>query len=449
VTTGILIILAVLPLLLAACTLNSAAETALFGLTYHDRTRLKRVSPRALAAAERLLARPRELLVSILFVNMIVSTLYFVLTSILLIEATSRDMQWLGVAVSLINLLLMTVVAEVVSKMLAARRRVEFTRVLVGPTAIMVAALGPLRSFLDAAVIAPLARVISPGGVAAGLAGRLSEGELSTLLEIGAREGTIDTGEQRVLKQVIKLGGMRVRELMTPRVDMVWLEESSTVEDVRSVAVRHGLTRVPVCRGSLDDEVLGMLDVKGYLAAAARLGAGGGASAGGPAGPSLRGFLGPVRFVPDRATLDKLLERMRQTHAKIALCVDEYGAITGAVSTRDVVEHLVREIRSEDARAEDGEVQMVGLGEWLVPGRLPAREWAEMFGLKPDARVSTVAGLVLARLGRLPVVGDEVRLGNVRLTVEAVEGRVAERVRVRLVMEGDEQGPATSVGRQP
>jgi CBS domain containing-hemolysin-like protein len=92
---------------------------------------------------------------------------------------------------------------------------------------------------------------------------------------------------------------------------------------------------------------------------------------------------------------------------------------------------------------------MVGLGEWLVPGRLPAREWAEMFGLKPDARVSTVAGLVLARLGRLPVVGDEVRLGNVRLTVEAVEGRVAERVRVRLVMEGDEQGPATSVGRQP
>lgn len=446
-TTGVLIILAVLPLLLAACTLNSAAETALFGLTYHDRTRLKRVSPRALAAAERLLARPRELLVSILFVNMIVSTLYFVLTSILLIEATSNNMQWLGVAVSLINLLLMTVVAEVVSKMLAARRRVEFTRVLVGPTAIMVAALGPLRSFLDAAVIAPLARVISPGGVAAGLAGRLSEGELSTLLEIGAREGTIDTGEQRVLKQVIKLGGMRVRELMTPRVDMVWLDESSTVEDVRSVAVRHGLTRVPVCRGSLDDEVLGMLDVKGYLAAAARAGVGGGASAGGLAGPSLQGFLGPVRFVPDRATLDKLLERMRQTHAKIALCVDEYGAITGAVSTRDVVEHLVREIRSEDARAEDGEVQMIGLGEWLVPGRLPAREWAEMFGLKPDARVSTVAGLVLARLGRLPVVGDEVRLGNVRLTVEAVESRVAERVRVRLVMEGDEPGPVTSDGR--
>jgi putative hemolysin len=431
VSIGAWVILGLLPVLLALCTANSAAETALFGLTYHDRQRLKRESPKSAALAERLLARPRELLVSLLFINMMVSTLFFVLTSLLLIEATERDLEWLGVLISVVNLLLMTVVAEVVSKMLAAKRRVEFTRALVRPTLLAVAALGPVRTFLDSAVIAPLARLVSPpreqasasDAVGAGASGgTLTEGELAALVEVGAREGAIDSGERRVLEEVIRFGTLRVREVMTPRVDVVWFDETVSVAEIRAAAERERFTRVPICRGSIDDEVLGLLDVKGYLTSAARGRA-----------PKVADHLAPAVYVPERAALDKGLAHLRNQGAKLALCVDEHGAVTGVVSMRDVVERLVSELRAEPEAGGDEHVQMVGLGQWVVSGRLPAREWAEMFGLKPDRRVTTVAGLVLARLGRLPAVGESVRLGNVRLTVEALEGRIIDRVRVSLV----------------
>lgn len=423
--TGVWIILGVLPVLLAGCTALAAVETALFGLTFQDRTRLKRESPRVVAAVEGLLARPRELLVSLLFLNMMLSTLYFVLTSILLLEATRRDAQWLGVLVSVVNLLLMTVVAEVVSKMLAARRRAEFTRALARPTAVVVAALGPLRSFLDVAVIAPLVRAIAPGRPARRA---LSEQELAALIEQGGRDGAIDTGEQRVLRQVIRFGSVRVREVMTPRVHMAWLDVSATAEEARSLAAEHRLTRVPVVRGEIDDEVVGLLDVKGYLAAVSVAGF---APAG--AAPRMDGFLAPVVYVPERASLDKLLELLRQSGRKVALCVDEYGAVTGIVSARDVVERLVSELRQDEDEDGNPAVQMVALGEWVVPGRLPARDWAEMFGLAHDGRVSTVAGLVQAHLGRLPVVGDVVTLGNVQLRVDSVSGRVVESITVKIV----------------
>lgn len=424
--TSFWLILSVLPILLAACAGLSAAETALFGLTAQDRARLRRESPAALAAADGLLERPRELLVSLLFINMMSSTLFFVLTSILLIEASRRGSEWLGVLVSAVNLLLMTVVAEVVSKMLAVRRRVEFTRALARPTAWVVSAMGPLRSFLDAAVIAPLARVIAPR---ASQGGTLSEQELAALIEQGQREGAIDSGEQRLLRQVVRFGTVRVREVMTPRVDMAVLDAGATPEQVRALAKERRLTRVPVADGELDDGVRGLLDVKGYLAAlaVARV-----APAGGPR-VTLEAFLAAVEYVPERATLDKLLDLLRRTGRKVALCVDEYGTVTGIVSARDVVERLVSELRHGDGEEADDPVQMVGLGEWTVPGRLPARDWAEMFGLPHDGRAVTVAGLVLARLGRLPTVGDVVTLGNVRVRVDAVSGRVIDQVTVRLI----------------
>jgi putative hemolysin len=413
-------ILAMLPVLLAGAAVASSAETALFSLSYEDRLRLRRLAPRAAERVDALLARPRELLVGLLFANMMITTVYFVLTSMLLIEAAEADARWLGLVVSVVNLLLMTVVAEVVSKMLASRRRVEFARALAGPVAVLNGAMGPMRSFLDAGVIAPLSRLLHPPG-AKPAGSLLNEEELTALLELGAGEGAIDSSEQRVLREVIALGQLRVREVMTPRVDLSWLELSAGAGEVRGIAQERGLTRVPVCRESLDDGVVGILDVKSYLAADAR-----GLS------PRLEAFLAPAHYVPEAARLDRLLEHLRQTGAKQALCVDEYGVITGAVSTRDIAGRLVAELRDEDSGEEEPSVQLVGLGRWLVSGRLPAREWARMFDLEVDPRVSTVGGLIFSYLGRLPQVGDELVFGNVRVRVERLDRRVVERLLVTL-----------------
>ena len=429
-------ILIALPVLLLAAAFCASAETALFTLTFQDRVRLKKLAPRAAAATARLLDRPGELLVSLLFVNMMSTTLYFVLTSLLLLDSPAP---WIGAAISVVNLVIMTVGAEVVCKMLAAKRRVEFARLLAAPTLLLVRGMGPLRIFLDRGIIAPLSRLLLPAH--AGRATDLTPDELAALLGAtaastpagggGGGDGHIDFGEREVLRQVIHMGGVRVRELMLPRVEIEWLDEHAAPALVRDLAERTRLTRIPVCRAvgsaiGLDGEVLGMLDVKFYLARWV--------GAGRPDTFPLTPYLGAVRFVPANAALDDLLEEMRSSGAKAALCVDEHGACLGLVSLRDLVRRLIAELSgSEESLAERAGVEQIETGRWLVPGRLSARDWGEMFGLPIDRRVSTVAGVVYALLGRVPIEGDSVQIQNVRLTVKEVRGRVVELVEAAIV----------------
>ncbi len=416
--TSLLPLLAPLPIPLAAVAVFSGAETALFSLSYQDRLKLERQSPAAARAVTFLLARPRATLILILFLNMVASTLYFVLTSLALLRAPQA---WLALSLGAINVLAMTLVGEVVSKMLSARYRVEISR-LVAPWGVwLFRALLPVIEFVEAVVIAPLARVLMPARQEEGLRSE----ELDALVSLGTREGSIDAGEQRVLAQVIKLGSLRVRDVMTPRQEVQWLHASAPAREVEDLVRAHALTRVPVCPAGaegLDDGVLGMLDVKRYLASRAL---------GRPL--EIEDCLDAVRYVPERASLDKLLELFRSTGAKQGLAVSEHGAVTGIISALDVAKRLVTDIRDDDLREAGLEgVRMVAPGVWEVPGRLPVRDWAEMFGVRMNGRVSTVAGLIFARVGRVPRAGDAVTLGNMRLEVLEVVGRVAQKVRVSL-----------------
>jgi CBS domain containing-hemolysin-like protein len=177
------------------------------------------------------------------------------------------------------------------------------------------------------------------------------------------------------------------------------------------------------------DLVVGFASVQRALPVLSRLGSG--------ARAALGPLVEPPRFVPERARLDQLLDFFRETRSDLALCVNEAGGITGIIALDDVIRYLVA--ASEGPHAEPHErVRLVGPGVWEVSGRLPVREWEEYFGFDEaaPARVSTVAGLMAARLGRVPRVGDQLTIRNLRLRVEQVSGRVIERVSVRLEPSG-------------
>jgi len=149
-----------------------------------------------------------------------------------------------------------------------------------------------------------------------------------------------------------------------------------------------------------------------------------------------RRFVEPVTYVPESATLDSLLEHFRTSGVHTALVADEHGTIAGLVEIEDAVGRLLP--TPGEGQAGDDEVQMIALGTWMVPGRLPVREWAHVLGPEGAAagrRVTTVGGLVLAQLGRVPAVGDEVRVGGVVLRVELMHGRSVETVRLSLAPE--------------
>lgn len=420
-------LLLLLPALMVASAFFSGAETALFSLGHADRVRLRRLSPAAARATGALLANPRALLVSILLLNNVVNVMFFVVSSVLAshldeeLPAGSAGLAAVGFSVG--SVLALVMFSEVLPKMLARRLRVEFCRLLAPLFLVLHRTVGPIRAFLDRGLVGPLARLVTPSAALQPPAVTIEE--LSALLEVSAREGAIETQDQHLLEDVVELSTIRVRDVMTPRIDMPWLDAQAPPEEVTAEVGRSGRPLLPVCDGS-PDRVLGWLDAKRYFAA--RL----------PEGPTPRPVehLRPVLYVPERARLDQLLELFRQSRRYAAVCVDEYGTVVGIIEIEDVLRQLVAPAPQPGGTAR-GDVERLGEGRWRVPGRMRVRELAEFFTApgvagRLDRSVSTVGGLVLMSLGRVPRVGESVRLGNIVLAVDAMDGRAVDRVLVSL-----------------
>ncbi len=410
-----------LPALVVASALCSGSETAVFGMSHAERVRLRQRSPGSAAALAWLLEKPRRPLITILLLNMVANGGYFVVSSVLALRSESVGVR---VAVSAASLIAIVLIGEILAKLVAAAHRATWCVVAARPLVLVVRALGPVVGFIDGWLVAPLSRLALPGKRRAER-GRLSAEELEALIDHSARRGVIDPGEQQLLADVLGLGERRVREVMVPRQDVRWVDADAAPDEVRAAVEETGHTTLPVARGSLDDGVIGMLDVKRYLFTCERAGS-----------ATVASHLRPALFVPENARLDRLLERFREAESSVAVCVDEYGGVSGLVSIEDVVEELVS--HQPDAEGEpESEVRSLGSGRWLVPGRLGVREWAELLGVETallgaHPRVATVAGLLIARLGRIPAVGDEVSIGNVRLRAESARDRVVDTVLVTL-----------------
>ena len=352
---------------------------------------------------------------------MTVNVAYFAASAVL---STTLDSRPLGIAVSIGTLLAIILLGEVLAKILASAHRIPVSAVLARPLLVTAWTLSPLITALDRALIAPLARLVS--GSAREPSPSITADELAQLLELGADSGQIDHDEQRLLSDVVQIGQVRVRDVMIPRADIAVLEVGDGADELLELLRDRPLRIVPICPAAgLDAGVVGLLHARRYLAR-------------GPAPERpLAEYVQPPLFVPEQARLDQLLDQFNAAATDAALCVDEHAAITGLV----LVEHVVAELLDQSPQPGPSgipAVQRVGPGQWLVSGRLPARDWFRLLEIDPvdqpiaDARVSTLAGLFMVGLGRIPGVGDELAIGNVRLRVETITGRSIDRIRVSL-----------------
>ncbi len=210
-----------------------------------------------------------------------------------------------------------------------------------------------------------------------------------------------------------------VRELMVPRTDMVTADTAMTVTEALEVAIRHGLSRLPVCRADADD-IVGIVLLKD-LARTERSGRGGD-----PVQEAMRRAM----FVPETKRVDQLLREMRTAGGHLAVVVDEYGGTAGLVTLEDIVEELVGEIVDEFDRPEPLLEPLAG-DEALVHGRMPVDQLNALVGAElPDDDWDTVGGLIFSTLGHVPDIGETVEVEGLRLRVEHMEGRRIARVRL-------------------
>jgi CBS domain containing-hemolysin-like protein len=260
------------------------------------------------------------------------------------------------------------------------------------------------------------------------LASARSPEELGALVRSSAEHGTLDQSTATLLDRSLRFGDRTAGELMTPRVQVEALRVDATVLDLIEKARETGFSRFPVHNGDLD-EVRGIVHVKQAFSLPVHQ----------RATTPVSALMRPVQTVPETLEGDALLDRLRASGLQTALVVDEYGGTAGLVTLEDVVEEIVGDVRDEHDRREAAPVRPLGKDSWMVSGLLRDDEVAEATNFRmPEGDYETLAGLVMAKLGRIPHVGDEIRIDGWRITVMRMDKMRVAELRVARVNESEQ-----------
>jgi putative hemolysin len=245
------------------------------------------------------------------------------------------------------------------------------------------------------------------------------EEQVEAFFEVGERDGILEADEGKMMRSIAFLDDTRVREIMTPRVDVQALAADTSVAEARAAMIAAGHSRMPVYRDAIDD-VVGILHVRDLVRAWEQ----------GREAATIAGYVRPAFFVPETLTVAELLREMRvRTH--VAIVVDEYGGVAGLVTLEDLLEEIVGDIRDEH-ETEEALVQQDSDGSWLVHGLAHVEELERIFGLELEERdFDTVGGLVVSTLGRVPEQGEQLTVGGLAIEVLHVDPRRVYRVRIR------------------
>jgi putative hemolysin len=261
----------------------------------------------------------------------------------------------------------------------------------------------------------------------------LTEDEIRAVIRQGAQTGALEAEEESIVQRVFQLGDQRVAGIMTPRVDIEWVDLETSAAELRDFLASHSHTEFVLCEGGLDN-VLGTVRAAELLPA---LLSGGHID--------LRSLMREPLFVPDSMRAFRLLEAFRASHRHVALVMDEFGAVEGLVTVGDLLEALVGEL-PEDASEAVGAFVERSDGSWLVEGSAPIEEVATRFELDvPEEETGsyhTMGGFVLARLGHIPKTAESFEWSGVRFEVVDMDGRRIDKVMVNRVT--SPQSPATA-----
>jgi len=238
----------------------------------------------------------------------------------------------------------------------------------------------------------------------------VSADEISEIVELSSEAGEIEEDEKEMIQGVITMSDTVVREIMTPRTDIVSVTPEMTLDAVVAVFVREGLSRVLVVGNDLDD-VKGVLIAKDLMPLVGKV------------DPSfnLTRLVRPVYFVLNNKKIDELLAEFKREAVHFAVVLDEHGGVDGVVTVEDLLEEIVGDIFDEhDSPAEEADVIKTKSGDLIVDGATAIGDLNEQHGLAfPTGEYDTVAGFVLHQLGRIPAVGEILECeGGVRVRVE-------------------------------
>lgn len=329
------------------------------------------------------------------------------------------DSQAWSIALALlIATVVQMVLGELVPKSLATSHPLAASSLLARPTAVYGILARPLVALLDGlAVRLTRALGVEPTDELEPIRDRT---EIELIIRSSGEKGTLDAGEVELLTRSIRLAGKSADDAMVPRVRMVTIDKTATIDSLVSLATETGHSRFPVMGDGLDD-VVGVVHVKSVHTVA----------------PNDRettqvvALMAPVLAVPEARALDDLLVDLREGGQQLAVVIDEHGGTAGIITLEDVLEEIVGEIDDEYDHRSAALTKVEAIGSTVVPASLHPDEVRDATGfVMPEGEYETLAGLVLDRLGHIPDPGEMCTVDGWRLEVVAMERLRVASVRV-------------------
>ena len=394
----------------------SSSETAFIALPRARLLHLINIGRANAKLVERLVRRPERLLATVLLSNNLVNTAAAALGTAIALNMIENETVAVLVSTVAVTLSLL-IFSETLPKTVAWNRSETLAFAYARPLTLVEFMLSPGVKVLQ--VITNLfTRVL---GITNSNA-EVSEGEIRSLIEAGAQTGAVEQTEAELLNKVFRFGDQKVQEIMTPRTEIVWVEQGMTLQNFLALYALHSHTRFPVYDGDMEN-VVGVLSNKDVLLA---LGKGDV-----DLQDSVTGLLRDAHFVPETKTVADTFSEMQNAGYGLVLTVDEFGGIAGLVTLKQMLEVIVGQVDEERGVVDEEFTQLDENTYRLNAGMtiLQANERLQ-FSL-PEGDYHTVAGFILDQLGYIPEPGEIVAYGDLKVTVRSMSGVRIEEVLIQ------------------
>ena len=392
----------------------SATETAFTSL---NRIRLRAKAEAGDRRAGRTLALAEDydnLISTVLVGNNIVNILAATLSTVLFVQDLKLQN---GAAVSTVVMTVVVLIFGEVSPKTVAKESAESFAMFSTPLLrLMMVILKPVTALL-ALIQKGLKRFIRPTDEG------ITEEELVTMVEQAETEGGLDRHESELIRSAIEFGDMEVQEILTPRVDIVAVEDTDTVEDIAKAFAESGYSRLPVYHEDIDD-IIGVIHEKDFHAARYR------------GQEDVASLAAPVLYTTGNTKISDLLRVLQRKKAHMVVVVDEYGGTEGLCTLEDIVEELVGEIWDEHDEVIE-EFKKQPDGSYLIACHAALTDLYDLFALKGECEANTVSGWVMEQVGRIPEEGDRFQSDGLDVTVTKVDHRRVLEIRV-VVLPGED-----------
>ena len=396
----------------------SSSETAFIALPRARLLHLVHIGHSRADLVSRLLRQPERLLATVLLSNNLVNTAAAALGTAIAIELINDPTIALLVSTLGVTALLL-VFSETLPKTVAWKRpelvAFAFSRPLAWVQWILFPAIQVLH--LMTVLFAKMCGISSP-------ISRNQEEEIRTMIRAGVLTGEVEASEAALLEKVFRFGDRQVREIMTPRPEIVWIEKGTSLKGFLNLYSEHSHTRFPVYEGTMEN-VVGILSNKDVIVAMAK----------GQVTPedSVTDLLRPAYFVPETKPVSSTFSELQQEGHGLVLTVNEFGGIAGLASLKQLLEVIVGAVHDEDSDVDEGYTS-VGEDTYQVDASNGVAEINEKLNLDiPEGDYQTLAGFVLDRLGYIPEKGEILEHGGLKLTVQRMDGVRIDQVEIKRV----------------